>query len=188
LSALTSTINTVNTAFLTSTTAFVGSGRPAARSAGRRRVGSCHRRHGRHQHDQHSHPRRVEGNACNTPRHGRADLQYEDQAGLLGLPSRPRHLDPERRGHRGQLALGRDRRYLEARPKTSRRPGLTSPIFGGTFTTPPGPSARTPGAVRWDLHGLHSNLSLTVKPASISEQFSDSRLRGLFRGRRAASL
>ena len=77
--------------------------------------------------------------------HRHAELQYHDPAGLLGLPGRPRHLHPERRRHRRQLALGRDGRLPRGQDQGHHA--------GRTFTNPNFPALPSPR--RRDLQRRH---------------------------------
>ena len=115
-------------------------GRPAARSAGRRCVGACHWWNCRHENDQLRHPRSVRARRA-ASRDGDADLPYDYPAGLRRLPGRPRHFDTERRGHRGQLALGRDRRLLRGQDQGQDAGRNLHP----TPTSLVSPSPRRPG-------------------------------------------
>ena len=134
-------------------------------------------RHQQHRRDDHS--VRVQSGSC--ARHGHADLQYDDPPGLQGLSGRPRHLHPERRRHRRELALRRDRRLRRGQDQGHLGRAYASPLVPST----PGPSARyqvpfagvytaftkggffLDGQVRWDFYqnSLVGSSQRPVRPA-----------------------
>ena len=175
LGALTSTINTVNTAFLTGTSAFVSApGGPVPDQQGggvwgRMIAGTAE--------TSASSTGALTQGPINPPApgfvpDGHPELQHDRQARLLGLPGRPGHLDPERRRHRGELALGCDRRlYRVRKPRIRRRQELTSTrLFGAVrLRRRPARSAPTPSC----------RSSASTRPTRRATSFSTARHAGI---------
>ena len=111
LSAFISTINSVNTAFLTNTTAFVSApGKPQPDQQG---GGVWGRVIGGSVDTKTTSTGSIDVSALGQPPDtGKQTCHTTVRQDYVGLSIRPRHLDPERRRHGSQLALGRDRRLL----------------------------------------------------------------------------
>ncbi len=126
LSSFTSTINTINTAFLTSTSAFVSApgGPPPDQQGG----GAWSRVVAGTVETNTSSVGTLTGPPGAVPPGGDAKLRCQHTAELRWLPGRPRHIGPERWRHRCQLACRRDWRLLQACTKD------TTPA--GTFVNP----------------------------------------------------
>ena len=171
LGALTSTINTVNTAFLTGTSAFVSApGGPVPDQQGggvwgRMIAGTVETSYQQHRRP---YPGPHQLASAGLRSYGHTDLQHDGQARLLGLPGRAGHLDPERRRHRGELALGCDSRLYRGENQghdsggSLRQPHIRAVHYAGRHV-----QRRHHRAVRRHLHGLYEGQPLSRRPGTL---------------------